>query len=209
VTWGDAARWIHAAAAWLGSSGAGHFGGFLGGIAAFAGFCLAAHQLRRWRRDRLDERRGDAAARALESLVRVCHLMRGWCALLRSESRPDEQFAMEAGREVLAFYTKIEQKIEDELIHGVHETLVSSVALLDDPETAPLREVQEAANLFQNEMNGRLARLGALGDRASVARALADMADSLDRRIAEFEAVERRGREVLLPIARLRAGRRA
>ncbi len=128
--------------------------------------------------------------------------------LLREQASVTDEFVVEAAREVLALYERLEPKITDEMIHGIQETLVASVALLDEPETAALRDAQEATNLFQNEMNGRLARLGVLRDRDAVARALGEMRDAMNRRVEEFAGIERRGKEILLPIARLRAHRR-
>jgi len=191
---------------WLES--AAHVGEIVGGFATLLGLIFAFVSVDRWRKDRLDERRGDAAAKVLVSLTGACGRMQGRCVLLREQASVTDEFVVEAAREVLALYERLEPKITDEMIHGIQETLVASVALLDEPETAALRDAQEATNLFQNEMNGRLARLGVLRDRDAVARALGEMRDAMNRRVEEFAGIERRGKEILLPIARLRAHRR-
>lgn len=72
------------------------------------------------------------------------------------------------------------------------------------PETA-IRARIGVIHLFQDEMSGRSGRLGVVGDRAAISKALAEMSEALTGQAAEFTSIERSGREILLPIARLRA----
>ncbi len=57
-------------------------GELISGISAAIAVAVAAYQLRRWRRERVGERRSDAAARAIVELRRCGHvLQRGHVAV--------------------------------------------------------------------------------------------------------------------------------
>jgi hypothetical protein len=200
VTCLDVATWLRVAFEWAGSDSAGNVGSLIGATATVAGVLLAGHQLHRWRRDRLDERRGDAAAGAYVSLIRACNLMRGYCELM-SFHDTDPGVAV---RNVRQLFDRIDARITDECFHRIHEILTSCVALLDDHETAPLSEAQTEANLFQNWMSGWSHRVSVAAEGDATARALAELRDKLQRTSSKFAAVERLGGSVLLPIARLR-----
>jgi len=157
-----------------------------------------------WRRDRLDERRGDAAARALVSLKRNCNLARGWCALLQYEVQADDPvLAPLAAQSAFKFFQGVEKSVAA-AVDELEEAQVSCVALLMDDETKPLYDLQGMLNLFVNEVSGCFIRLdgGARGEcpagNAAVSMAAAKYASS-------FREIEVVGMAVLRPVAQLRA----
>jgi len=109
---------------------AAQVGEALSGIATGAAVIVALYVGHRWRRDRLAERRGDAAARALESAVRACSMMRGWCEMLCTN--PETDAAIEEGHSFETLFRGIDAKITDNVLHGLYEAQVSAVALLDE-----------------------------------------------------------------------------
>jgi hypothetical protein len=183
---------------------AAQVGEFVGGFATLAGLIFAFKSVDRWRKDRLDERRGDAAAGALVALARATHRMCGRCELLASTCNvDDDRLAIEAGRQFAELFQRLDKKISEDVMDALHEVLVSTVALLDESETGALRDMQDAANLFQNEMSGFLSRPVSGGP--EMKRTLDEITAALGEWRSKFEAIGERGRTALLPIARLRA----
>jgi hypothetical protein len=127
-------------AGWL--SAVAQIGDVVGGFATLGGLVFAVVSVNRWRRDRLDEKRAEAAARAYLALSRACDRLAMWaggCASFLKGHRSDGPVAGEA-LDMFRAHNEQGQEIAREAISGLRELAESMSVYLDDSEMMLLLE---------------------------------------------------------------------
>ena len=190
--------------AWL--EDAAHLGELASGISTVIAIGVAAYQLRRWRRERVSERRADAATRAIVELRRCGHvLQRGHVAVDSAITLPlhcdDVGGAREAARGAVAM---LKPKVAD-VVERLQETQIASAALLTNQETHALGQAQVLAEVFIENLEIGVAALDNFADDEAKTRAL--LGDMVKGAVetADAAVIEGgKGRELLQPIVEFR-----
>ncbi len=186
---------------------AAHLGELISGISTAIAVGVAAYQLRRWRRERVGERRSDAAARAIVELRRCGHvLQRGHVAVDSAIAVPlhcdDLGGARDAARGAVAM---LKPKVTG-VVERLQETQIASAALLTNEETHALGQVQVLAEVFIDNLEINVAALDNLADDDAKTRELLRDIVKGAVQTADAAVVEGgRGRDLLQPIVEFRA----
>jgi hypothetical protein len=178
----------------------------VGGISTAIAVGIAGYQLRRWRHERVGERRADAAARAIVELRRCGHvLQRGHVAVDSAIAMPlhrdDLDGSRKAARDAVAM---LKPKVAD-VVERLEETQIASAALLTNQETQALEQAEVHADVFIENLEIKVGALDNFADDEAKTRALlrdivTGAVESADAAVVDCG----RGRALLQPIVEFR-----
>ncbi|WP_243338579.1 hypothetical protein [Anaeromyxobacter soli] len=166
---------------------------------------FAVVSVNRWRRERLDERRAEAAGRAYVALSRACDSLAFWadgCAAFLVSHRSDRPFA---GEDFALYrsHNELGQRSSREALNDLRQLVESSSVYLDEPE---LKLLLEAEPIWQ-ALRTDAAPVGATDKRLSDP-IIDKMCARFDGYAANARALLDRG-SVLRDVGRYRIARRS